>query len=137
MGAALLFLTLLVLLVISLPVGFALGLSSLVYLVVVQHAPVVASMQRIVVAADSFSLLALPLFIISGNLMTDGGISRRLIDFVDALVGWIRGGLAIVTTIACMFFGAISGSGMATTSAIGSMLIPEMEKNKYTPKRII
>lgn len=131
MGAALLFLTLLVLLVISLPVGFALGLSSLVYLVVVQHAPVVASMQRIVVAADSFSLLALPLFIISGNLMTDGGISRRLIDFVDALVGWIRGGLAIVTTIACMFFGAISGSNTATTAAIGSIMIPGMKEKKY------
>jgi C4-dicarboxylate transporter DctM subunit len=88
-------------------------------------------MQRIVVAADSFSLLALPLFIISGNLMTDGGISRRLIDFVDALVGWMRGGLAIVTTIACMFFGAISGSNTATTAAIGSIMIPGMKEKHY------
>jgi C4-dicarboxylate transporter DctM subunit len=131
MGAALLFGSLVFFLVISVPVGFALGLSSLIYLVVVQHAPIIATMQRIVVAADSFSLLALPLFIISGNLMTDGGISRRLIDFVDALVGWIRGGLAIVTTIACMFFGAISGSNTATTAAIGSIMIPGMKAKNY------
>lgn len=131
MGAALLFCSLLILLVLSVPVGIALGVSSLLYLVVVQHAPLVATMQRIVVAADSFSLLALPLFIISGNLMTDGGISRRLIDFVDALVGWLRGGLAIVTTIACMFFGAISGSNTATTAAIGSIMIPGMKDKNY------
>lgn len=131
MGALILFCSLLILLSISVPVGFALGISSLLYLLIVQHAPIIATMQRIVVAADSFSLLALPLFIISGNLMTDGGISRRLIDFVDALVGWMRGGLAIVTTIACMFFGAISGSNTATTAAIGSIMIPGMKEKHY------
>lgn len=131
MGALILFCSLLILLSISVPVGFALGISSLLYLLIVQHAPIIATMQRIVVAADSFSLLALPLFIISGNLMTDGGISRMLIDFVDALVGWMRGGLAIVTTIACMFFGAISGSNTATTAAIGSIMIPGMKEKHY------
>ena len=131
MGALILFCSLIILLGISIPVGFALGISSLLYLLIVQHAPIIATMQRIVVAADSFSLLALPLFIISGNLMTDGGISRRLIDFVDALVGWMRGGLAIVTTIACMFFGAISGSNTATTAAIGSIMIPGMKEKHY------
>jgi len=131
MGAALLFISLLLLLALSVPIGFALGISSMLYLLIVQHVPVIATIQRIVVAADSFSLLALPLFIISGNLMTDGGISRRLIDFVDALIGWVRGGLAIVTTMACMFFGAISGSNTATTAAIGSIMIPGMKDKKY------
>lgn len=134
MGALVLFGSLFIMLAISVPVGISLGISSLLYLVVVQHAPVIAAVQRIVVAADSFSLLALPLFIISGNLMTDGGISRRLIDFVDALVGWMRGGLAIVTTIACMFFGAISGSNTATTAAIGSIMIPGMAAKHYDPE---
>jgi len=131
MGAVILFAVLIFLLAFSVPVGVSLGISSLVYLIFIENVPIVAAMQRIVVAADSFSLLALPLFILSGNLMTDGGISKRLIDFVDALVGWIRGGLAIVTTMACMFFGAISGSNTATTAAIGSIMIPGMEKKGY------
>ena len=131
MGAIVLFVCLLVLLACSVPVGFALGISSLVYLFFIEGTPIIAAMQRIVVAADSFSLLALPLFIISGNLMTDGGISKRLIDFVDAMIGWVRGGLAIVTTVACMFFGAISGSNTATTAAIGSIMIPGMKAKNY------
>lgn len=131
MGAAVLFASLFILLTFSIPIGFALGLSSLIYLIFIQNIPIVAAMQRIVVAADSFSLLALPLFIISGDLMTDGGISERLIDFIDAIVGWVNGGLAIVTTIACMFFGAISGSNTATTAAIGSIMIPGMKEKKY------
>jgi len=131
MGASVLFICLILLLALSVPVGFALGISSLVYLAFIEGTPIVAAMQRIIVAADSFSLLALPLFILSGNLMTDGGISKRLIDFVDALVGWVRGGLAIVTTVACMFFGAISGSNTATTAAIGSIMIPGMKAKNY------
>lgn len=133
MSAALLFICLILLLALSVPVGFALGISSLLYLAVAQGTPLMAAMQRVVVAADSFSLLALPLFIISGNLMTDGGISKRLIDFVDAAVGWVRGGLSIVTTIACIFFGAISGSNTATTAAIGSIMIPGMKAKNYDP----
>ncbi len=133
MSAWILFICLILLLTLSVPVGFALGISSLIYLAVVEGTPLIAAMQRIVVAADSFSLLALPLFIISGNLMTDGGISKRLIDFVDAAVGWVRGGLSIVTTIACIFFGAISGSNTATTAAIGSIMIPGMKAKKYDP----
>ena len=131
MGAALLFLSLVVLLALSVPVGVCLCLSSILYLILEQGTPLVAAMQRVVVASDSFSLLALPLFIISGNLMSAGGISRRLINFVDALVGWISGGLAIVTTVACMFFGAISGSNTATTAAIGSIMIPGMKEKGY------
>lgn len=131
MGAAILFICLFGLLALSVPVGFALGISSLVYLVFEQGTPIMAAMQRVVVASDSFSLMALPLFIISGNLMCDGGISKRLINFIDALIGWARGGLAIVTTVACAFFGAISGSNTATTAAIGSIMIPGMKDKNY------
>lgn len=131
MGILLLFGSLALLLAFSVPIGFALGASSLLYLIVEQGTPVVAAMQRVVAAADSFTLLALPLFIISGNLMCDGGISKRLINFVDSLIGWARGGLAMVTTVACMFFGAISGSNTATTAAIGSIMIPGMQKKNY------
>ena len=131
MGTLILFLVLIVLLGLSVPVGVALGISSLVYLAFFESTPAVTAIQRIVAGADSFSLLALPLFIIAGNLMCEGGISHRLIDFVDALVGWARGGLATVTTVACMFFGAISGSNTATTAAIGSIMIPGMEEKGY------
>ncbi len=84
-------------------------------------------------AADSFPLMALPFFILSGNIMQGGGISRRLIAFVDSLVGWLTGGLSIVTVLSCMFFGAISGSATATTAAIGSVMIPGMQRKGYDP----
>ena len=69
---------------------------------------------------------------LAGNLMATGGIAKRIVNFADSLLGWMTGGLSIVTTIACMFFGAVSGSAVATTSAIGSFMIPEMEKKDMT-----
>jgi len=131
LGALFLIISLLVLIALSVPVAIALALSSMFYLVFIENAPILVAIQRIVVAADSFTLLALPLFIISGNIMTQGGLSKRLISFVDDLIGWVTGGLAIVTTVACLFFSAISGSVTATTAAIGSIMIPGMQDKGY------
>ena len=133
MSFGLLFLILLVLLATSLPIGFALGLSALIYMFAGGAASYEVAIQRMVSAADSFPLMALPFFILSGNIMQGGGISRRLINFVDSLVGWLTGGLSIVTIMSCMFFGAISGSATATTAAIGSIMIPGMVRKGYDP----
>ena len=133
MSFGLLFLILLVLLATSLPIGFGLGLSALAYLFAGGTLPPEVGVQRMIAAADSFALMALPFFILSGNIMQGGGISRRLINFVDSLVGWLTGGLSIVTTMSCMFFGAISGSATATTAAIGTIMIPGMIKKGYDP----
>ncbi len=82
-------------------------------------------------AADSFTLLAIPFFMLAGKLMEFGGISKRIIRFVECLVGYVAGGMAVVSTLACMFFGAICGSSSGTVAAIGSVMLPSMEKNKY------
>lgn len=133
MSAIVLFAALMILLAVSAPIGFSLGLSALVYLAIGGRIPPEIAVQRMVAAADSFPLMALPFFILSGNIMQGGGISRRLIAFVDSLVGWLTGGLSIVTILSCMFFGAISGSATATTAAIGSVMIPGMRKKGYEP----
>ncbi len=80
---------------------------------------------------SSFELLAIPMFILSGDLLFEGKVSKSLVDLANALVGHIRGSMAIVTTLACMFFGAVSGSGPATAAAVGSVVAPEMEKSGY------
>lgn len=82
-------------------------------------------------ALDSFSLLAVPFFILAGNLMSKGGMARRLVNLANAIVGWIRGGLGAVVVLTSMFFASMSGSSTATAAAIGSMLIPEMSKKGY------
>ena len=80
---------------------------------------------------SSFELLAIPMFILSGDLLFEGKVSKSLVDLANTLVGHIRGSMAIVTTVACMFFGAVSGSGPATAAAVGSVVAPEMEKSGY------
>jgi len=87
--------------------------------------------QRMVTGIDSFALLAIPFFILSGQIMGRGGIARRLIDFAKVIVGMLPGGLAYVNVLACMFFGAISGSAVAATSAIGGFMMPIMKKEGY------
>ncbi|MFA7221180.1 MAG: TRAP transporter large permease, partial [Synergistaceae bacterium] len=93
--------------------------------------PMIMLAQKSVTGLDSFPLLAIPFFILAGALMCNGGISRRLVALAESLVGYIVGGLAMVTVLACMFFAAISGSGPATVSAIGSFMIPSMKERKY------
>lgn len=130
--AALLFGTLLVLLIINIPIGVALGLASITALVFgnMPTPPLVVA-QRMFTAVDSFPFMAIPFFMLAGGIMESGGISRRLIDFAKACVGTVPGGLAIITVIASAFFGAISGSNPATVAAIGGIMIPAMMRAGY------
>jgi len=133
MIALTLFLSLLVLLVISVPVGVCLGLSTMIVMIMVDGTPPMTLLARsVVTGADSFPLIAVPLFILAGDVMQSGGMSRRLVEFANSLIGRIHAGLAYVNVLASVFFAAISGSSPATVAAIGSNLIPEMEKVGYT-----
>ena len=111
------------LLIMKVPVSFCLGIAATVCLIILGY-PLTVISQKIFTALNSFSIMAIPLFILGGNLMSEGGISKRLTEFCEALVGNIRGGLAIVVILACAFFAALSGSGPATVIAIGSMMYP-------------
>jgi len=126
-----LFLLLLACLVLGVPIGVSIGVATAVIMYFTSSIPLVIIAQRSFTALNSFPLLAIPLFILAGVLMGVGGVSKRLIDLADSIVGFVTGGLAMVTVLACMFFSAISGSSTATVSAIGSFMIPEMEKRKY------
>ncbi len=127
--------TFLVLLLLNVPVAFCLGLSTVfTMLVSIDVTPAASTAaQRIATGIDSFTLLAIPFFILSGYIMGKGGIARRLINFALALVGALPGGLAYVNIVACMLFGSISGSAIATSAAIGSFMHPRMVENRYSP----
>ena len=121
-----------VLVFLNVPVAFCMGISTVLALLVMGDLPAfVAVAHKIATGIDSFTLLAIPFFILSGLLMAQGGIARRLIDFANVLVGRLRGGLAFVNVLTCMLFGAISGSATAAISAIGTFLIPVMNKMGY------
>lgn len=128
--AAILFISFAVLLLLGVPVGFTIAIAAFVTLVV-GDVPALMMVQRIFTAQDSFSLIAVPFFILAGDLMSKGAVSKVLVEFAESLLGWIRGGLTIVSVLAGMFFAAISGSGAATTAAVGATLIPELEKRGY------
>ena len=122
-----------ILLALSVPIAYSIGISTtLTMLFTISTGPAITTVaQRMATGIDSFALLAIPFFILSGLLMGRGGIARRLIDFAKVLVGMLPGGLAYVNILACMFFGAISGSAVAATSAIGGFMIPIMNKEGY------
>ncbi len=122
-----------ILLALGVPIAYSIGISGiLTMLVSVDALPAFTTFaHRMATGIDSFALLAIPFFILAGNIMNSGGIAHRLIDFTRALVGSITGGLAYVNVIANMLFGAISGSAAAATSAIGSIMGPEMKKEGY------
>lgn len=122
---------LVVFLVLSIPIGISLGLATAITLAATSDIPLIMIAQNAFAALDSFPLLAIPFFMLAGSLMSYGGISKRLVTLAEALVGFIVGGLAMVTVMACMFFAAISGSGPATVSAIGSFMIPAMKEKAY------
>ncbi|WP_299583923.1 TRAP transporter large permease [uncultured Sunxiuqinia sp.] len=121
------------LLVVGVPIAFSIGISGiLTMLVSIDVIPALTTFsQRMATGLDSFALLAIPFFILAGNIMNSGGIAIRLIDFARVLVGGIPGGVAIVNVLANMLFGAISGSAAASASAIGSIMGPEMKKEGY------
>ena len=118
---------------IGTPVAWSIAISSLLTILVSipSLAAVTTIAQRMATGLDSFSLLAIPFFILSGQLMTNGGIADRLIHFAKSLVGSLPGGLALINIISAMLMGAIAGSAMASASAMGSILGPKMEKEGY------
>ncbi len=116
---------------IGVPIAVSLGFSALLSIALSTPIPVSTIIQKAFTSIDSFTLLAVPFFILTGVLMGHGGISRRLLNLANVITGFLVGGLAMVTVLASMFFAAISGSGPATVSAIGSIIIPTMKKQKY------
>ena len=133
MEIALLIIVFVGLFALGVPIAICIGLSTLATMVVtMDFLPAATTIaQRMAGGLNSFALLAIPLFILSGQLMAQGGIARRLIEFSKAMIGMVPGGLAFVNVISCTLFGAISGSSIAATTAVGSFMIPEMKKEGY------
>lgn len=125
----------LLLMLLGVPIAFIIGASTLLALVIKGDIPLFITAQRIFAGMDSFTMLAVPLFILAGALMETGGISTRLINLAMSLVGHFRGGLAQVTIVGEMFFSDISGSTSADTAAIGSVMIPPMVRAGYSRER--
>lgn len=121
------------LVLIDAPIAVALGLASMSYLLVADMAPVMVAAQKMISGIDSFTLLAIPLFLFAGLLMVHGGLAPRILAFCMALVGKGPGGPAIVMIIACMLFGSLSGSGVADVIAIGTMMLPALKDQGYAP----
>jgi tripartite ATP-independent transporter DctM subunit len=122
-----------ILLLLNVPIAFSIGISTvLTMLFTIAPLPTITTVaQQMATGINSFVLLAIPFFILSGELMGRGGIARRLIDLAKVIVGMLPGGLAYVNILACMFMGSISGSAVAATSAIGGFMIPVMNKEGY------
>jgi len=124
-------LVLAVLLVLSVPIAMSLGLASFAAILVMSTDFLIFLPQKFISGIDSFTLLAIPLFILAGTIMGEGGIAHRIIDLAMVFVGRLRGGLGMVTIVSTMFFSGVCGSASADTAAIGSVTIPAMKKKKY------
>jgi C4-dicarboxylate transporter DctM subunit len=120
------------LLLVGVPVAFSILSSGIVFLLVTELKPLTLVCQRLTTGLDSFPLLAVPLFILVGNLMDSGGISKRLVRWCTGLVGKYHGGLGIVTIVSCAIFAALTGSGPATVAGIGSIMIPSLVASGYS-----
>ena len=129
-----LFGTMFLVMLIGVPLGFAVGIAAIVAFIIFTDTPLMLIAQSCITGIDSFSFLAIPLFIMAGALMSQGGIAKRLVDTFYVLIGHKRGGLGLVSVATCGFFGAISGSATATVSAIGSLMMPEMKEKGYPPE---
>jgi C4-dicarboxylate transporter DctM subunit len=130
--AATIFIAFFSLITIGVPIAIALGLSSMITIMIHSHVPVMVLVQKAYSGLDTFTLMAIPFFILAGNVMSQGGVSTRLVAFASIFFGRYTGGLAQVSTAACTFFGAISGSAPATTAAIGSVMVPPMKAKGYS-----
>jgi tripartite ATP-independent transporter DctM subunit len=124
-------LSLAILFLAGLPIAVAIGLASVIGIEAHGRLPLLLVAQRMFTGIDSFPLMAIPLFILAGNLMSAGGISQRLVDLAKSIVGGIQGGLAASCVLTCMMFASVSGSSVATTFAIGAILIPAMVRHGY------
>ncbi len=131
MTPGILILTLFFLFMLNTPIAIAIGTASLVAILIQGDFSLMMVIQRMVAGTDSFHLMAVPLFMFAGVIMEKGGISQRLIDFANALTGWLPGGLAAVSIVSAMFFAGISGSAAADTAAVGAVLIPAMKRSGY------
>jgi tripartite ATP-independent transporter DctM subunit len=121
-----------ILLLLNVPVAFCMGIATVLAVIAVGGLPAFVNVaHNIATGIDSFALLAIPFFILSGQLMGHGGIARRLINLANVLVGRFRGGLAFVNVLTCMLFGAIAGSSTAALSGVGGFMIPLMNKMGY------
>jgi len=121
-------------LVIKIPIAYSLCIAGIIFIWQTGLTKIDSLTQTIFATADNFPLLAVPFFILAGEIMSSGGIARRLIEFAKTLVGHQVGGLGAIATLCCMIFAAISGSGTATAAAIGGIMIPIMIENKYKPE---
>lgn len=128
------FLLMLLMIFAGVPVAFSILGSGAFFLLETGMKPLTLVCQRAVTGLDSFPLLAVPLFVFVGDLMDRGGISKRMIKWAESLLGWLPGGLGIVTIVSCAIFAALTGSGPATVAAIGSIMIPSLVKNGYPIK---
>lgn len=121
------------LMIIGAPIAVSLGVATITTMVTTTNIGLTSIATACFSGLDSFPLMAIPFFMLAGNLMKSGGISRRILDFADALAGWITGSTGMVTVVASMFFAALSGSSPATVTAIGGITIPEMKREGYDP----
>lgn len=128
-----LFGTMFLLMMIGSPIAVALGVATMVTMTATTNISLTTMSTACLSGLDSFPLMAIPFFMLAGNLMKSGGISRRILDFADAVVGWVTGSVGMVTVVASMFFAALSGSSPATVTAIGGITIPEMKEEGYDP----
>ena len=133
MTVAVLFIALTVLLMVGVPVGFAIGGATMISMLLCSDLNMIINAQYCYSGIFSFTVMAIQFFMLAGLIMSNGGIAKRIVNFASALINFVNGAIGCVTVIACMFFGALSGSGMATTSAIGGMMIPEMKEKGYDP----
>ena len=131
MGPLVWLITFFVLLFLTVPIGVSIGTSIIVYFLLFHTQPISFLCQNMFTACDSFPLMAIPFFVAGGALMSNGGITKRLVDLADACIGHITGGFTMVTAICCAFFGAISGSAPATVAAIGTLMVPAMIERGY------
>ena len=124
-------LSLIVLFTFGVPIAISIVLASIIGIEFFTRLPLLLVPQQMFIGIDKFPLMAIPFFILAGNLMAAGGISQRLVDLAKSIVGRVQGGLAMSCVLTCMMFAAVSGSSVATTFAIGAILIPAMVKHGY------
>jgi tripartite ATP-independent transporter DctM subunit len=131
MDALILLFSFLVLMFVGIPVAYAMGLATLITALWIDI-PLEAVMLKISDGMDDFALLTIPFFVLAGAIMSEGGVARRLVDLAKVFVGFMRGGLALVNVLASTLFGCLSGSSVADTASVGSVMIPQMVRNGYS-----
>ena len=130
--SAVLFIVFIIFLIIGAPIAVSLSAGSFMAVGASKGIALMAVGQKLFTSIDSFTLMAIPFFMLAGALMSSGGISKRLVDFVNSVFGWMPGGLGVVTVFSCMLFGALSGSPTATAAAIGSIMVPALLEAGYS-----